>query len=143
MTFKLHYLLSCAVLSFFLASCSENSESDSQPLFGIEQTEDETHPDGQGVAKSEVPMDDVSKMNECEQALIAYEAFAIRYSNAIKKYQADPSNMTHISDYTQVKIEASDWKKKKNPCSSSTEYAQRYNAITTKIQQSNQTKVQD
>lgn len=140
---KLHFLLLCTALSLSLNSCSDSAETDTQPLFGIEQDNDENNPGEQGVAKSEVPVDDVSKMNECEQTLIAYEAFAIRYVNAIKKYQADPSNMTNISDYTEVKIEASDWKKKKNPCSGDVEFAQRYSKITTKIQQYNQVNTHD
>lgn len=70
---------------------------------------------------------------DCDQMLKAYEQFMIKYIEIIKKYKANPTDNTILSDYTQILTKNTDWSSKIASCASNQEYAVKFTEVQLKI----------
>ena len=77
-----------------------------------------------------VNKDDVSK---CDKFLKDYEKFMKDYIAILRKYKANPSDMSIMSDYTKMVSEASKWANYDKDCTNNPEFIGKFTEIQMKI----------
>lgn len=71
--------------------------------------------------------------SDCEKYIKGYERFVDRYIQILKKYKANPTDMSLISDYTEMVSEAEEWSSKAVDCSGDARFAAKIVEIQLKI----------
>jgi len=70
---------------------------------------------------------------DCEEYLKGYEKFMDNYIAIIKKYKANPSDASILTDYTSMLTKAQEWAEKTSDCAADINFAAKFSAIQIKI----------
>lgn len=74
-----------------------------------------------------------SSSDDCDEFLAGYEKFMDKYIDVLKKYKANPTDASIMSDYTSLMTEATEWSTKTADCAADPKFAAKFVAIQTKI----------
>ncbi len=78
------------------------------------------------------PVVEETTEDDCSAFLDEYEEFVDDYIDVLKKYKANPSDMSILSDYQEMAAKATEMQNDAKNCSSA-KYANRVNKITQKL----------
>lgn len=73
------------------------------------------------------------KSEDCEEFLKGYEKFMEDYLVIVKKYKANPSDMSILTEYTKMVSKSNEWADKTADCASDPKFTSKFVAIQTKI----------
>ena len=83
--------------------------------------------------ESQVEKSSSVSSGDCDEYLKGYEKFMDKYIAILKKYRANPTDASILSDYTSMVTEAQDWATKTADCAADINFASKFSAIQIKI----------
>ena len=83
--------------------------------------------------ESQVDKKSIESSGDCDEYLKGYEKFMDKYIALLKKYKANPTDASILTDYTSMVTEAQDWATKTADCAADTKFAAKFTAIQLKI----------
>lgn len=99
---------------------------------GIEITRaDITNPKTEPIIDNSTSSSDAS--GDCDQFCSDYESFANEYVDLMKKYKANPSDASILSEYTEMVSKAADMQESSKDCTADAKFAARINKAVAKI----------
>lgn len=82
---------------------------------------------------SQVEKKSSESSTDCDEFLKGYEKFMDKYIAILKKYKANPTDASILSDYTSMLTEAQEWSTKTADCAADPKFASKISAIQMKI----------
>lgn len=109
---------------------SPDSDSDTTTdSDNVSGTSDDNTSDANADKKAD---EEVSGSSDCDQFIKDYEAFATSYIKVLKKYKANPTDMTVLGEYTEMAQKAAKMDKEAKDCNDAV-YVSKIAAIASKI----------
>ena len=118
------------IFAFLIMSCGDSKTDSEQATDMMESTSDEV---SEELSES---MDEASSSSsDCEQFCDDYEAFVDDYIEVLKKYKANPSDMSILSEYSSMMSKASSMQNVSADCAGDLKAAARMSASAMKMAQ--------
>ena len=118
-----------------LTSCSESSSNDSDKQKD-ESNDSDKQKDEQSGSETEEETDygyEEDATGDCDQFIADYEAFVNSYIVIIKKMKANPSDMSIMSEYTEMVSTATTMQENVGDCMGDAKYAVKLTKLLTKM----------
>ena len=118
------------IFAFLIMSCGDSKTDSEQATDMMESTSDEV---SEELSES---MDEASSSSsDCEQFCDDYEAFVDDYIEVLKKYKANPSDMSILTEYSSMMSKASSMQNVSADCAGDLKAAARMSASAMKMAQ--------
>ena len=118
------------IFAFLIMSCGDGKTDSEQATDMMESTSDESSEE-----LSETMDDASSSSSDCEQFCDDYEAFVDDYIEVLKKYKANPSDMSILTEYSSMMSKASSMQNVSADCAGDLKAAARMSASAMKMAQ--------
>ena len=118
------------IFAFLIMSCGDSKTDSEQATDMMESTSDEVSEE-----LSETMEEASSSSSDCEQFCDDYEAFVDDYIEVLKKYKANPSDMSILTEYSSMMSKASSMQNASADCAGDLKAAARMSASAMKMAQ--------
>ena len=118
------------IFAFLIMSCGDSKTDSEQATDMMESTSDEVSEE-----LSETMDEASSSSSDCEQFCDDYEAFVDDYIEVLKKYKANPSDMSILTEYSSMMSKASSMQNASADCAGDLKAAARMSASAMKMAQ--------
>ena len=118
------------IFAFLIMSCGDGKTDSEQATDMMESTSDEVSEE-----LSETMDEASSSSSDCEQFCDDYEAFVDDYIEVLKKYKANPSDMSILTEYSSMMSKASSMQNVSADCAGDLKAAARMSASAMKMAQ--------
>ena len=118
------------IFAFLIMSCGDGKTDSEQATDMMESTSDEVSEE-----LSETMDEASSSSSDCEQFCDDYEAFVDDYIEVLKKYKANPSDMSILTEYSSMMSKASSMQNASADCAGDLKAAARMSASAMKMAQ--------
>ena len=129
------------IFAFLIMSCGDSKTDSEQATDMMESTMDEVSEELSETMEeaseelSETMEEASSSSSDCEQFCDDYEAFVDDYIEVLKKYKANPSDMSILTEYSSMMSKASSMQNASADCAGDLKAAARMSASAMKMAQ--------